>query len=328
MIRDLPDGTMVQEAGAYRCSMSHYHGLSICPGPSISSSGLRTIFGQSPWHFWSASELNPNRYPPKEPGEALILGRAAHSLILGDEVFDDHFIYLPKDAPARPTATQVRAFERDGRWSDAAKPGAEFWAEFDARAAGRMLLREEQVERIMRMAENLKANPLAVEMLTGGLTEISMIWQDEATGVWVKSRPDVMPDQSADAGDLKTFSPRGMDLKRAVHRAITDHGYHQQMALAQEGLERVFGLSPQDFVLVFVETTQPFTVIPVRLDAESLHIGRVANRHALDTFARCLESGDWPGPVDGILEYEFPPSLTNRFAEMQADGRLPTLERA
>ena len=37
------------------------------------------------------------------------------------------------------------------------------------------------------------ANPLAVEMLTGGLTEISMIWQDEITGVWVKARPDVLP---------------------------------------------------------------------------------------------------------------------------------------
>jgi len=236
-------------------------------------------------------------------------------------------VYVPKDAPNRPTATQIKAFERDGKWSDAARPGAEFWAEFDAKAAGRMLLKEEQVGRITMMADNLRSNPLAVEMLTGGLTESSMIWQDESTGVWVKARPDVLPDNGADGADLKTFSPRGSNLKLAVQRAITEHGYHQQMALAQEGLERLFGLSPQDFVLVFVETTAPFTVIPVRLDAESLYWARVANRAALDTFARCLESGDWPGPVDGVLDYEFPPSLTNRFSEMQADGRLPNVER-
>lgn len=154
-----------------------------------------------------------------------------------------------------------------------------------------------------------------------------MIWQDEATGVWIKSRPDVIPDNGADGADLKTFAPRSDNLKLAVQRAITDHGYDQQMALVQEGLERVFGLTAQEFVLVFVQTTLPWCVIPTRLDAETLYWARVRNRAAIDTFARCLESGDWPGPVEGVLDYSIPPSISARLADMQADGLLPNIER-
>lgn len=324
----IPDGQVIPGPGAFRMSLQHYHTQACCPGPSISSSGLRKIWRDGPWSFWSQSSLNPNRYPEKEPSDALILGRAAHSLILGDEVFSEAFTFYPKDAPRRPTATQIAAYERDGKWSDAARVGAEFWAKFDQDAAGKTMLSETQVETIIRMAENIRKNPLAVEMLTGGLTEISAIWQDEATGIWVKSRPDVFPDNGADAADLKTFARKTTNLKLAVQRAITDNGYASQMALAQEAAERVFGVTAKEFVLVFVETTVPHEVVTVRLDEESVHIGRIQNRHALDTFAACLKSEEWPGQIDGILDYTTPPSISQRIYDLQAAGELPPTERA
>lgn len=326
-IIDLPDGQQVTEPGAYRCSMSWYHGQAICPGPSISSSGLRKIFTESPWHFWASSDLNPDRYPEKDASDALILGRAAHSLLLGDEVFDEHFIYVPDNAPSRPTVTQIKAFVRDGKWSEKAAPGAEFWEAFDAKAVGRMLLAESQVETITRIAENLRKIPLAVEMLTGGLTEISMIWQDEITGIWVKSRPDVIPDNGADFADLKTFAPKSKNIQRAVHQAITDHRYDMQLALAAEGARRIFGAGASECVLVMVQTTEPYTVTPVRIDEDTLYWAGVCNRKALDTFARCLKEGHWPMPVEGVLDYALPESLLGRYASMQADGELPNMER-
>jgi hypothetical protein len=139
MIQTIPDDGLVTEPGAYRMSMTLYH--SQCtPDVSISSTGIRAAALKSPHAFWKTSSLNPDRYPPKPESEHLILGKAAHSLILGDEVFEDTFIVLPEDAPNRPTATQVRAYERTGKWSDAAAPGAAFWREFDRMAAGRLLL--------------------------------------------------------------------------------------------------------------------------------------------------------------------------------------------
>lgn len=324
MILSLIEDQKIVRPGAYRMSMDHYH-TQCCEGPSISSSGLRIIQQESPWHFWMQSDINPDRYPAKEESDALILGKAAHALMLGDEDFDAQFIFVPEDAPRRPTAAQIAAFERNGEWSEAAAPGAKFWAEFDERAAGRMMLSDEQVKKIGYMAENLKRTPLAVDLLTGQNTEISMIWQDP-TGVWVKSRPDVMPDNGADFADLKTISPRTKDIKRAVHQAITDHRYYMQMALAQMAAEQVFGFTAKECVLIFIQSTAPYTVTPVRLDEEALYWGRVECRKGIDQFAHGIETGEWPMPVTGILDYTLPMSLGERYSEMQFNGDLPSME--
>ncbi len=326
-IRTIADDEQVVEPGAYRMSMDLYHSQRVCPGPSVSSTGIRKAALESPHAFWKSFAGNPNRYPDKPVSDALILGRAAHSLLLGDEVFDDHFIYVPKDAPRRPTATQIKAFERDGKWSDAAAEGAKFWEAFDKKAAGRLMLKEEQVEKIFRMADNLKDCPDAVEVLTSDLTEISMIWQDEATGLWVKSRPDCIPSNGYDVGDLKTFSPKGSDLLLSCMRAITDHGYALQMALAIEGAERVFGATAERCALVFCQTTEPHEVIPVQIDDDSLYWARCLNRQGLDRIAHGIKTGEWPMRSPQITTYSYPPSMSGRFAEMQMDGRLPSIVR-
>lgn len=324
----IPDDGMVTRDGAYKMSMGLYHSQRVCPGPSISSSGIRTIVAESPWHFWSTWEGNPDRYEDKDESEALILGRAAHALILGDEVFDEHFIYVPGDAPRRPTSVQIAAFERTGKWSEAAAEGAAWWADFDARAKGRAELTQAQVEKIMHMSKNIAACPEAKAALVGGLTEVSMIWQDPITGVWLKSRPDVIPDNGADFGDLKTFAPKSQNIARAVHQTITDRGYALQMGLAIMGAEVVFNTTAKECLLVMSQSTRPFTVTPVRLDEEALYWARVQVRHGIDTFARCLEANHWPMPVEGILTYSLPDSALHRLGDAQINGKLPILERA
>ncbi|GLO70306.1 hypothetical protein MACH17_18230 [Phaeobacter inhibens] len=325
IIRDIKDGEIVSEPGAFRMSMAWYHSQEVCPGPSISSTGIRKAALESPHAFWKTWSGNPDRYPEKEPGDSLVLGRAAHSLILGDEVFEDHFIFVPEDAPRRPTSTQIKAFERDGKWSDAAKDGAAFWDAFDKKADGRLLLSSEQMVKITYMAENLAANPLAVEVLKSDMIEVSLIWQDEATGLWLKSRPDCIPSNAHDFGDLKTFSPKSKDLRLSVQRSITDFGYAMQMALAVMGSEQVFGTTAENCALVFIQTTEPYDVIPVILDVDTLYWARCLIRDGLNKVAHGLATGDWPGAGQHILRYEYPPTMLHRFEEMQRSGELPNL---
>lgn len=326
-IRDIADGQQITEPGAYRMSLGHYHTQSVCPGPSVSSTGIRKLALSSPRAFWKTWEGNPDRYPDREVSDALILGRAAHALILGDEVFDEHFAYVPEDAPRRPTATQVKAFERDGKWSDAAKDGAEWWEAFYKRAEGRLLISAEQVQRIMWMAESLRDNPLAVEVLTSDLIEISMIWQDPITGIWLKSRPDCLPTNGFDFGDLKTISPKSADFVLSCQRAVTDHGYAIQMALAVMGAQAVFGTGTDTSALVFVQTTAPFETAVIQIDEDALYWAQVLIRDALDKMAHGLKTGDWPGVSREIVTYNFPPSMLHRFGEMQINGELPNIER-
>ncbi len=324
-IATIPDNDKIAEDGAYRMSMDWYH-QQCAIGPSISSTGLRQIALESPWHYWSASPLNERRYAPPEESDALSLGKAVHSLILGDEVFDENFVFVPDGAPRKPTTQQLQAYERDDA-TEIGKRSVEFWKEFEQRAAGRTLLTPLQMEKITHMAENLARSPEANEFLTKGLVEVSVIWEDPITGVWLKSRIDNIP-QGADFADLKTISPRTKSIKRAVHQAITDHAYHMQMGLAAIGAEHVLGHVVKDCILIFVQTTAPYTVTPVRLDEEALDIGKVLCRSAIDKFAHGLESGEWPMPVEGILEYSVPPSLAERFYDDQAEGLLPNLGAA
>lgn len=322
---EIPDGKLIDSPGAYRISMKWYH-QQCCIGPSFSSSGLRTIWSESPYHFWMRSDLNEHRLPEREESDALALGKAAHALLLGEDHFDSMFAYVPQDAPSRPTKTQVAAFKRTGEWSEAAAEGAAFWSDFDERHAGKTLLTYETVQKIQRMRDSLQSNPLALEVLSSALTEVSMVWQDEITGLWLKARIDVIPSSGADYADLKTFAPRTKSVKRAVHQAISDHEYPMQMALGQMGAKALFGHEATDCVLVMIQSTEPFCVVPVRLDQDALYWARCKLRHSIDTAARCLETGDWPQPVEGVLEYTMPDSHLHRLATMQADGLLPNLE--
>lgn len=90
----MPTSGKIGEPGVYDLSMAEYHG-DCCDSPSVSSSGLRTIWSQSPAHYWYNSPYNPNRPEPKERAHFSI-GKAAHHLLyLGRKGFDEEFVVRP-----------------------------------------------------------------------------------------------------------------------------------------------------------------------------------------------------------------------------------------
>jgi len=316
VIRDLPADGVVREAGAYRIPIRHYHTQAVCPGPSISSSGLRTIYNKSPADFWAFSEWNPNRYPSSDASDALLMGRAAHCLIMGDEVFEESFFLLDPDAPPKPTKAQIRARD-EGRVSDSARERFDFWDALEGDT--RDIIPAAWYADIHHMSRALAAHPL-VAPLFDGEPEVSLIWQDEPTGLWVKSRMDMHPSMGGIRADLKTATDVSL---RAVMRSIGKYSYDMQAALGSLGAEIVLGERIESSVLVFAQTTPPYSVSPIEIDDEALHWAKLKNRKALDTAARCLETGDWPGPVEGIPKYAPPDWEQDELAEAQSRGEFP-----
>src|ERR1700677_1705472 len=89
------DGKSIKMPGVISgMPLEKYHAADACYEPSISSSGLRTIFNKSPKHYWCSSPYNPNRIEPEET-EALVLGRAAHHLLFGEADFRRSFAIRP-----------------------------------------------------------------------------------------------------------------------------------------------------------------------------------------------------------------------------------------
>lgn len=96
----LAPGAVVDKTGVWDISIERYH-EQCCDGPSISSSGLRTIWSDSPAHYWATSALNPARVAQAD-NPAFSLGRLAHRVLL------EGVAGLERDFAIRPRATTRR----------------------------------------------------------------------------------------------------------------------------------------------------------------------------------------------------------------------------
>lgn len=318
-IRTLADGECITEPGFYNISLDRHHAQP-CDGPSVTSGILRTMELHTPADVWAFSLLNPNRYV-REETDALMLGRAMAAYVEGGlEEVCKHYLVLPKDKPRRPSTVQVKAFETNGFWSDAAKEGADFWEAVNQ--DGRTPLTDDQITMICEMGEVLAADPAASAVM-GGIPEVTMAYKDERTGLWVLSRPDTVSFDGLTT-DYKKMSARGHPFThRLVDERITQHGYDQQGALACEAMERLTGERPA-FGIIAQSDKPPYHVILREIGDEDLRIGQFRNQRALTRFAECLESGHWPGPGEDVAQYQRPQWQRDMLLEhMQTEGTAP-----
>ena len=281
------DGKQITKSGFYsNVPMASYHSGRLCIGPSLSSSGLRTIFTKSEAHFYDQWPLNPDYDPnANEESEALILGRAVHHLLLGQPHFAKEFIIPPSETPDAKGKMQPFSLKFDSgkRWRD------------DALASGKTILTPPMAEKVKGMALRLAREPLIRQGALSGLSEITMAWLDKETGIWLLSRPDVIPTDSGDMTDLKTLGYGVVDYPNLV-RTIAERGYHQQAGLAAEGFEALTGERLKSFSFYFVESKRPYCARMVMLKDADLVLGQRQNRNAMRRFVASMNAGHWPGP--------------------------------
>jgi hypothetical protein len=263
-----------------------YHGREICDAPSISSSGLKTIIEQSPLHYWWNSPLNPDR-PREKQSAHFNVGKAAHDILLLTERWSDRYYVLPDNFNARATKEQA------GLHAERA----------EALEAGLTVLKWEEAQLAEAMADAIRANKFAMAALSNGLPEQTLCWKDDATGVWLRARPDYLPNKRLFIPDLKTAADASPDVFR---RAMATYGYHQSAALYCDGIEAVFGDKPASFFFIVVEKAAPYCVALYELPQDDIHRGRMLNRKAIDAFARCLSTGKWPGYADDVTPLPLP----------------------
>lgn len=293
------DGLPINRPGVYaNIPMDRYHAGDLCVGPSISSSGLRTIFNDSPMAYWVESPLNPNRIEDDGDSEAFILGRGAHHLALGEAAFSRHFV-------ARPAVLNGTAWNSN-------RNDCKEWLKH-VRDQGLTVLTPGQIEQIKGMAgilpwqKGLEDSGLANSAVVragalSGLVEHSIIAQDPETGVWLKSRPDAIPVDSTTFADFKTTTDVSHE---ALQRTLGDFRYDMQAVLASLCLELAAGFPFTDFAFVFAMKKPPHAVEIVELKECDLEEAAKDLRVAIRTFARCLETGRWPGPSGGRGDARF-----------------------
>lgn len=257
--------------------LSFYHSAEVCIEPSISSSGLRVLFNDSPAHYWSQSPFNPNRVE-REETKALSLGRAAHHLLFGEADFRSLFTL-------RPATINGEAWHGN-------KSICKGWLA-QMKEAGLTVLTFEQMENIKRIAGELSKHPLVKAGILNGNIEHSMFAKDPATGVWLRARPDALPNDSLDFSDLKTC--RSVKYNDLV-RSIREFGYCVQAGMVSLLCRHLYKKPLNSFSLVFAESEPPNCVRVVTLKPADIELGEKQCLAGVAAFAQCWHNNHWPGP--------------------------------
>ncbi len=249
---------------------------------ALSSTSSRLLSNRTPAHFQYQREHG------QQHRTAFDLGSAFHLDVLGKGA---DLVVIDADDYRSKTARE----ERDA-----------------AREAGKTPLLRDQAEQVERMAAAVRAHPVAGKLFarTDCRPEVTFVGRDPETGVLCKARTDwllpVVDGQPIRFVDLKSgedASPAGMA------KSMTNFSYGQQFDFYGDVIRWALEL-PDDYpvigTLVFCEKEPPHLVGIGQPDEETLAWAHEDNRRARHTYARCTETGQWPGHDDAVVPLSLP----------------------
>lgn len=247
---------------------AEYHSM-----PGISKSGLDLI-NRSPAHYRWAQDN------PQDPTPAMRIGTLTHLAVLEPDRFNLECIVMPV---------------LDRRTKD----GKLRWEEFQAAYPDHELLTSDEHTRIIAIRDAVRAHPLARKLMDRiEAVEVSTFWKDPISGIECRCRPDAVLDNGM-LIDLKTTRDAGPGFERSVAK----YRYHVQAAFYGDGMG---GMESRPMVFIAVETEAPYLVSCNIIGPDSLSAGRDAYRRNLETYAKCLESGIWPGYPETLQTLNVP----------------------
>lgn len=241
-------------------------------GPGVSKSGLWTIYKQTPAHY---------RYAEREEKAHFDFGTACHFAILEPEKFEEAVMRGPKD-------------RRGNNWKD---------AQAEAANSHRLLLTEGDYDAALVIRDTVHADAWLNALIVSPHSEVehSGYWIDETTGSLCRCRPDLY---RADLGvmvDVKSTVDAHPD---AFARSVVNYGYHAQEAFYSDGY-RALGRPVEGFVFLAWEKKAPYVTARYELPPSIVEDGRAIMRKALDRYAECERTDEWPGYSGEITELAF-----------------------
>ncbi|MCQ8831838.1 PD-(D/E)XK nuclease-like domain-containing protein [Streptomyces malaysiensis] len=257
---------------------------------SLSSSGARKLLPPS-----CPAKFRYEQDHPQPAKKTFDYGNAAHKLVLGN-------------------GPELILVDRPAWTTKAAKAEVA-----EARARGGIPLKQHEIDMVHAMAAAIRRHPLAAALLDPayGAPEQSGFWIDGPTGIRRRVRFDWLP--SIHSGpliipDYKTTTDASND---AMEKDIAKYGYNCQAAWYEEAAQALdLGGKDTEMLLIVQEKTAPYLVNVIGVDFMSREIGRGKNRAAIETFADCMATGNWPGYGDEPNYLSLPGWAENRDKEI------------
>lgn len=259
----------VTKPGVYPGMDSDVYHSDPTPGGSLSSSWARKLMEPA-----GPARFQHERRNPQPPKRVFEFGHAAHALVLG---VGSEIARIPEELLSKSGSTGTTA-------------ARDFMAE--ARANGRIPLKDAEANVVDAMAAKLRETPEAMALLAadGTQAELSAFHIDSESGMWLRGRFDAISPSGIVDYKTTTDADPGKFARRTAHEL----GYHQQDAWYRD-LARALDITDQPLRFILQEKTAPYLVSVVQLDDEYVDIGRRRNRAAIELYAKCLATDVWPG---------------------------------
>lgn len=255
-------------------NMSH---IDYRAAPGVNFSTLKSM-------LISPLQYRHDRDTPREDTPAMALGRATHTSVLEPDQF----------------ALEYAVFRGPRR-------AGKTWDAFEAANADRTILKVEEYETALSIRDAVRRNASAHSLLTGGTPEVSLFWDDAATGLRCKARLDYVQEAEfmvnvVDLKTTRTIEPTGF-MREAASR-----GYHLQAGWYAHAYEAATGRRPDAFHFVSAQNAPPHDVVVYIVPRLLLDAGYRECVRLLERVAECERTQRWPGIVgDAVLDLELPP---------------------
>lgn len=262
---------MIDTPGIYDISAEEYH-ADCCLEPSLSASVIHILLSQSPRHAWY-SHVRLNSEFVAEERDNFDRGTAAHAYLLEGNASLEII-----DAPDFRTKAAREA--RDA-----------------ARAAGKTPLLAkhwqdvlDMVEAATRQLDEFRDPP---RPFTAGKPERTIVWMEPVGSkvVWCRARVDWLADDRLTVDDYKSTAASANP--EAWTRTMFGAGADIQAAWYRRGVRAVAGVDPK-FRFCVQENFAPFLLSVISLGPMAMDLAEKKVRFALELWARCLSTDEWP----------------------------------
>jgi hypothetical protein len=271
---------------------AHYFALPYCSNSRLS------LLKRSPAHLKADIEM------PEPSTDAMKLGTAIHAAVLEPGLFTARYTM------AGSCEAELKSGQRKGQPCGntglACYRGAWFCGQHrqDGEPDNIIALSASDWDACRGVRASLLSHPKLAKLVeSNGRSELTVVWDDEETGVRCKARVDrLVEEYGGIVLDLKTTTDARAE---AFERRIFEYGYFRQLGLYQAGLA-AHGLRMKHLVIAALEKERPYAVAGYRLSDGAADAGREELRKLLRTYAECQQNNHWPAyPVD-IRELSLP----------------------
>ena len=263
-----------------------------CVTPSLSSSIIKPLLYESPWHAWHKHpKLNPNFEP--ENKTTFDEGRAAHAIILGEE---QNFVIID----AKDWRTNAAKEQRDAAYADGKTPLLQH--QFD------------EVKKIVDAHHAQIKNHECSDAFVGGKSEVTIVWQED-NGIWCRCRVDHIAENGKNFYDYKTTDQTANP--DSANRMMFNLGYDITAAFYNRGIRKVLGVEP-NYRFVIQEKELPYALSVIALDPAAEGVAQRKVDEAVRLWGECLQTGKWPGYPNRIAYVGAPAYIEQQWLEREA----------